>query len=103
MWDFTGKSLLLTGAAGGIGRAIAVAFFDAGASLLLTYLAEGALQTFARSLDASGARVAALAGDVVRPDDNDRAVALCVGNATLAACRPFTGTTGRARRGPRRS
>lgn len=62
MIDLSGRVLLLTGAAGGIGTAIAEAFRQAGARLVLADRTAPA--TLAHALDPSGADVIAAACDV---------------------------------------
>jgi 3-oxoacyl-[acyl-carrier protein] reductase len=75
MADFGGKTLLLTGANGGITRATARAFFAAGANLVLSDLDADGLATFAAGLDASGTRIVTLKGDATHSADADAAVA----------------------------
>jgi len=65
-FDFTGKTLLLTGATGGIGRKIAELFHSAGANLVLLDLNEEALRAMAEALDAD--RVAFVSGDAGAED-----------------------------------
>jgi 3-oxoacyl-[acyl-carrier protein] reductase len=76
MFDFSGKVLLLTGANGGITRAIARLFHQLGANLVLSDLNEAGLKGFGAELDPTGARVAILKGDAGRSADADAAVAL---------------------------
>ncbi|HQS08203.1 MAG: 3-oxoacyl-ACP reductase [Rhizobiales bacterium 24-66-13] len=76
MFDFTGKTLFLTGANGGISRAVAQTFFECGANCVLTDLDAEGMEAFARTLDPSGARVVATRQDAADPDDADRALAL---------------------------
>ncbi|WP_341990523.1 SDR family NAD(P)-dependent oxidoreductase [Azorhizobium sp. AG788] len=76
MFDFTGKTLFLTGANGGISRAVAQTFFDLGANCVLTDLDAEGVEAFARSLDPSGARVVATRQDAADPDHADRALAV---------------------------
>lgn len=76
MYDFDQRTLLLTGANGGIGRETARLFHAHGARLVLTDLDEGGLAAFARELDPAGERVATLRMDAADPDDSARAVAL---------------------------
>lgn len=78
MIDFRGRVLLLTGAGGGIGRAIARAFGDAGASMLLADLQQGHVDDLARSIDSTGERVVAMAFDASRAGDADAAVEMCL-------------------------
>jgi 3-oxoacyl-[acyl-carrier protein] reductase len=72
--DFGGKTLLLTGANGGITRATAREFFARGANLVLSDLDEDGLTAFAAELDGSGKRVVTLRGDAARSADADAAV-----------------------------
>jgi 3-oxoacyl-[acyl-carrier protein] reductase len=61
----TGRVGLLTGASGGIGRAVALRLASAGVDLALTYgTAEGAVRTLADEVRAVGRRVTVLAGDL---------------------------------------
>lgn len=73
MIDLSGRVLVLTGAAGGIGAAIAALFRRAGARLALSDLA--APEAVAHALDPSGRDVAAIACDVTRPASVDAMVA----------------------------
>jgi 3-oxoacyl-[acyl-carrier protein] reductase len=57
MIDFQGQVLVLTGAAGGIGRAIARRFLDAGARVVLSDVDGAALTELAGDLDPAGERV----------------------------------------------
>jgi 3-oxoacyl-[acyl-carrier protein] reductase len=77
MFEFKGKTLLLTGANGGITRAIARTFYDLGTDMVLTDLDGPGIQGFARELDPSGKRVLALAVDVTRSDEVDGSVKAC--------------------------
>lgn len=77
MYDFKGRTLLLTGANGGISRAIASEFYRCGANLYLTDLNEAALRKFADELDPSGTRIVVAVQDVTRSDHADRVVSAC--------------------------
>lgn len=72
-FDFAGRTLVLTGATGGIGRAVAALFHDAGANLVLADLDAGALEALGKDLGGSD-RVALLAGDVASPEMADTIV-----------------------------
>lgn len=75
IYDFSGKTLLLTGAAGTIGQAIATRFFEGGAQCVLTDLDLEALTSFARTLDPDLKRVIALQHDATRSEDANRVAA----------------------------
>ena len=75
MTDFSGRVLLLTGASGGIGRAIARAFYRAGAAMVLADLRQESLDELVREL---GERAVALRYDASAPEDATAAVALCL-------------------------
>jgi 3-oxoacyl-[acyl-carrier protein] reductase len=78
VFDFSQRVLLLTGANGGIGRAIAQEFLEAGANLVLADInAEGAA-AFAGVLDSSGRRAVAIGLDAGNAGDLERAVKLCL-------------------------
>jgi NAD(P)-dependent dehydrogenase (short-subunit alcohol dehydrogenase family) len=64
-----GKSVLITGAAFGIGRATAEKFADEGANLLIQDIQGGPLQAFAEQLRSRGTTVQAVVGDVALVDD----------------------------------
>ena len=74
MIDFTGKTLVLTGANGGITRAVARVFYELGANMVLSDLDGDGISAFGRELDRSGARVATMAHDVARSSDADAVV-----------------------------
>jgi 3-oxoacyl-[acyl-carrier protein] reductase len=75
MFDFSGKTLFLTGANGSISRAIAQLFFDLGATCVLTDLDEAGVTTFARELDSSGQRAIGLRQDAAVSADADKCLA----------------------------
>ncbi|MBL4576006.1 MAG: SDR family oxidoreductase [Opitutaceae bacterium] len=71
MIDFSGRVLLLTGANGGISRAIATMFFNQGAHCFLTDIDEQGVTDFAQSLDPSGTRCVGMKQDVTLSHDAD--------------------------------
>lgn len=75
MFDFSGRTLFLTGANGGISRAIARTFFDLGANCVLTDIDHDGVAAFARELDPTGARTLALRQDAASAAEADAALA----------------------------
>lgn len=76
MFDFSSRTLFLTGANGSISRAIARLFFDCGANCVLTDLDEAGIQAFARELDPSGVRALGIRQDASVSTDADKALAI---------------------------
>lgn len=72
-FDFRNRTLVLTGATGGIGRAVAQIFHAAGANLVLADLDAGALTALGLA-----DRCVTLAGDVSSPEVADRIVGAAV-------------------------
>ena len=62
--DFTGKVALVTGAAAGMGLATAKAFADAGATVVLADISEGAVSAEAKKLAAAGHKALGIRCDV---------------------------------------
>jgi NAD(P)-dependent dehydrogenase (short-subunit alcohol dehydrogenase family) len=73
--DFANRVVMLTGAAGRLGRPCALAFAREGARLLITDLAVAPLEETARLARERGAVVAAVPADVTRPEDVAHVVA----------------------------
>jgi NAD(P)-dependent dehydrogenase (short-subunit alcohol dehydrogenase family) len=94
-----GKSAIITGGSKGIGKAIALAFSDAGASVALAARSREELEQAAKEVEAAGGRALAVPTDVTDPDQVqqliDRTVAdlgtvdILVNNAGAA---PFLST-----------
>jgi short-subunit dehydrogenase len=76
--ELSGRSILLTGASGGIGRATAELLGREGARLTLFARRSGPLETLRSSIETSGGTAIAVAGDVRSVPDAERAVALAV-------------------------
>jgi len=77
--DFEGRTLVLTGANGGIGREVARLFAASGANLVLSDLDPAPLQSFVQTtLQLPPERVAVLAVDSTQPKDADALVQLAV-------------------------
>jgi NAD(P)-dependent dehydrogenase (short-subunit alcohol dehydrogenase family) len=68
LFDLTGKTAFVTGASRGIGRAIAVAFADAGADVALVARSADGLAETAEAIDAVGRKAYILATDVTDYD-----------------------------------
>lgn len=67
--NFTGKVAFVTGAAGGIGRATALAFAREVASVVVADVSEHDNQETARMIEGAGRRVLAIRCDVSRGED----------------------------------
>ena len=75
MFDFSGKTVLITGASYGLGEQFAYAFADAGGDLILTARSADLLEGVAQKCRAKGRTVTVEAGDVSSEDDVNRVIA----------------------------
>jgi NAD(P)-dependent dehydrogenase (short-subunit alcohol dehydrogenase family) len=75
MRDFKGKVVVITGAAGGLGRALCQRFGQAGARIVALDREAAALGALVDELLASGTHAIGLVCDVTRPDDCLQAIA----------------------------
>ncbi|SMH57308.1 SDR family NAD(P)-dependent oxidoreductase [Mesorhizobium australicum] len=73
--EFKDKTVLITGAAGGIGKAATKAFFEQGAKLVLIDLAQPSLDTMARELTLDPDRCVLIAADVSKESEVESFVA----------------------------
>ncbi len=67
LFSLEGKTALITGAGGGIGRALAVAFAEAGAVIGAHNRSQDALDETARQIERAGGTVECLSGDLAEP------------------------------------
>ncbi|MBB6693596.1 glucose 1-dehydrogenase [Cohnella xylanilytica] len=70
--SFADKTVVITGAAGGIGRALSRSYAEQGAAVLLTDLPGEEGEALARSLVQEGARAEFFAADLARPESAAR-------------------------------
>lgn len=75
MMDLRGRTALVTGAAGHIGRAIAFTLAELGAEIVLVDLPSPQLQGLEEELSAGGSAVSAMACDLEQGDERERLVA----------------------------
>ena len=73
--DLAGKTALVTGASRGIGRAVALAYADAGADVAVLARNEDLLREVSGEVEAMGRRSLVLVADVTDPDAVSAAVA----------------------------
>jgi len=78
MFDFSGKTVLITGASMGLGEGFAYGFAEAGADLVLTARSADLLEAVAERCRAKGATVTVAPGDVSVEADVDRVVATAI-------------------------
>lgn len=78
MLNFRGKRALVTGAAGGIGRAIALELAREGADLFLVDIDEARLRVSVEEAEKTGAKTAFQICDISRPDQVSACVAACL-------------------------
>ena len=64
MFDFTGKTVLITGASMGLGEGFALGFADAGADLVLTARSADLLESVAEVSRNKGSKVTVVPGEV---------------------------------------
>jgi 3-oxoacyl-[acyl-carrier protein] reductase len=78
VFDFSSRVLLLTGAAGGIGRAVAQEFVTGGAKVVLADLNDKAAVKAAQSVDPSGNNTDAIKLEASNTADVERAIERCL-------------------------
>jgi NAD(P)-dependent dehydrogenase (short-subunit alcohol dehydrogenase family) len=69
-----GKVAVITGASQGLGRALALAYAEAGARVVINSRSEESLRPLAEEVESSGAEVLAMAADVSKSADVERLV-----------------------------
>ena len=75
MFNFKGKTVLITGASYGLGASFAAGFAEAGANLILTARSKDLLEQTGEACKKAGAKVLCVTGDVSIEDDVKRVVA----------------------------
>src|SRR5690606_40274942 len=70
-----GKVALVTGAGAGIGRAIAAAYADAGATVMVTDIDAGAAEAVAKEITDGGGTAASAHLDTTEPDQHEAVIA----------------------------
>ena len=75
---FEGKVTFITGAGGGLGRGVAIAFAKEGANVVVTDLSEQANQETARLIEEAGGKALAVTVDVTKSEDIKHALAKTV-------------------------
>jgi NAD(P)-dependent dehydrogenase (short-subunit alcohol dehydrogenase family) len=78
MFDFSGKTVLITGASYGLGAGFAEEFARAGADLVLTARSTDLLEATGKTCEALGAKVTTVTGDVSVEADVARVVATAI-------------------------
>jgi NAD(P)-dependent dehydrogenase (short-subunit alcohol dehydrogenase family) len=76
-YSLAGKVAIVTGAGRGIGRAIALGFVEAGATVVLAARSADQLETVAAEVKAGGGRALVVPTDVARADAVERLVTRC--------------------------
>jgi NAD(P)-dependent dehydrogenase (short-subunit alcohol dehydrogenase family) len=75
---FEGRSVIVTGAASGIGRAAALMFAKEGAKVLVADLDKDGAEETAKAIEAAGSTAVAVAGDLSDPQVVDEVVATAI-------------------------
>ena len=74
-FSLAGKNALVTGASSGIGKAIAIAYAEAGANVAVVARREERLKALAKEIEERGVKAACVTADMVREEDVVRCVA----------------------------
>lgn len=81
---FNGKVAFITGAGGGLGRGVAIAFAKEGANVVVTDLSENANLETARMIEEAGGKALAIKVDVTKSEDIRNALTKTIGKLDIA-------------------
>ena len=101
---FQGKTVVITGASSGIGRALAYEFSSVGANVVLGARQEGELKVVADDIASKGGQAAYIATDVTREEDCkklatlQRAYCILIPHVWLSTIRPICGMSARQKK-----
>ena len=75
LFDFTGKTILITGGSSGLGRAMAQGFAAAGGQVIVSSRKQDACEKVVEEITAQGGKAAAIAAHVGKPAELDNLIA----------------------------
>jgi len=78
-FDLSGRTVVVTGASSGLGRSMAIAYGEAGASVVLAARRKEALEETAKAVRAAGAEALPVVSDLATSEGNDKLAAEALG------------------------